>query len=224
MVHYQIITQFPHIYAGYLEKGLPKRGIERRIFSMQTVQLRDYADKRQGRIDDAPYGGGAGMIVQIEPIDRALKAIKKKGYSVILMSPKGERLTQKIVEEFRDELLEQKESNGLTLICGYYQGVDARVEDFLVDRAISIGDFILSSGDLATICLIEAINRLLPNYLNGPQCLAEESFSEQDSLEYPQYTRPANYNGWEVPQVLRSGNQRVIMDWQKIHRKKNNKQ
>ncbi len=202
---FQVLTQFPERYSAYLESGLPARAHSRGLFELRTVQLRDFADPaRKGRIDDTPYGGGPGMIVQIGPVHRALESLPRR-FTTALLTPRGEMLTQQRVRELAA-------LPGLTLICGYYEGVDERVAQRFADLQISIGSFVLGSGDLAALCLIEAITRLLPGYMGSPESQTEESH-ESEWLEYPQYTRPAEYMGMSVPAVLLEGNHQRIRAW-----------
>ncbi|MBX7057417.1 MAG: tRNA (guanosine(37)-N1)-methyltransferase TrmD [Leptospirales bacterium] len=204
---FQVLTQFPERYRSYLESGLPARAHSRRLFEIYPVQLRDFADEgRKGRIDDSPYGGGPGMVVQIGPVHRALQSLVHR-LPVVLLTPGGEALTQRRVRSFST-------LSGLTLICGYYEGVDQRIADKYSDYQISIGNFILGSGDLAALCLIEAVTRLLPGYMGSAESQAEESH-EEDTLEYPQYTRPAEYDGMNAPAVLLEGNHQRIREWRR---------
>ena len=206
-MNFQVITLFPERYSAYLESGLPHKAHKKGLFDILPVQLRDYADpRRNGRVDDTPFGGGPGMILEIGPVQRALDALPKH-HPVALMTPRGERLRQERVAELA-------RLPGLTLICGFYEGVDNRVAEHLVDYQISLGDFVLGSGDLAALCLIEAVTRLLPGYMGSAESLVEES-NEAGVLEYPQYTRPAEFNGWNVPDVLLSGNHKKIAEWRK---------
>ncbi len=207
---FQVITHFPQRYHSYLESGLPARAHQRGLFQILPLQLRDFADSsRKGRVDDMPYGGGPGMVLQVEPVDRALSSLSYR-FPVVLFTPRGIRLTQKLVYR----LLEL--SSGYTLICGYYEGVDERIAQYLSDYQISIGDFVLASGDMAALCFIETLIRLLPGYMGNRASQVEESGSiEGELLEYPQYTRPAQYRGWPVPEVLLSGDHGKIAAWRK---------
>lgn len=203
---FQILTLFPVRYDQYIETGLPARAAKKGLFELRPVNLRDFADPgRKDRIDDLPYGGGPGMLVQVGPVDRALNSLEKTGYRRILMSPAGNRLNQKTVRRLSRE-------SGLTIVCGYYEGVDHRVSEHLIDEEISVGDFILGSGDLAALTLIESITRLIPGYMGSSESHLIESH-EQNTLEYPQYTRPEIYNNWSVPSVLLSGNHKNIEEW-----------
>jgi tRNA (guanine37-N1)-methyltransferase len=210
-MNFQVLTLFPERYHSYVESGLPGKAYARGLFKVHPVLLRDFADPgRKGRVDDAPYGGGPGMILQPGPIDRALAALPAR-YPVVLLTPRGELLKQGLVRRFAG-------MEGLTLVCGYYEGVDERVARYLVDYQVSIGEFVLGSGDLAALCLIEAVTRLLPGYMGGAESHRVESFeqSEDDDairLEYPQYTRPADYRGQTVPDVLLEGHHGKIAEW-----------
>lgn len=206
---FNVLTLFPERYSDYTKTGLPARGLQKNLFLIRTILMRDFADEnRPGRIDDTPYGGGPGMVVQPGPIDRALASIDKK-MPVILFTPRGELLNQKLVREFSLQ-------EGFTLISGYYEGVDQRVADHMVDKQISLGKFVLGSGDLAALCFIEAVTRLIPGYMGSDESGNEES--DETLLEYPQYTRPAEYNGWTVPEVLLSGNHERIRKWREEQR------
>lgn len=203
---FEIITLFPQRYEQYTETGLPARAVKKGLFELRTVNLRGFADPgRKDRIDDLPYGGGPGMVVQVGPVDRALQSLKKPPFRRILMSPAGKRLDQKMVRRF-------SKMDGLTIVCGYYEGVDQRVADHLIDEEVSLGDFIIGSGDLAALVLIEAVTRLIPGYMGSDESHLVESH-EDGRLEYPQYTRPAVYGEWKVPDVLLSGNHAEIDKW-----------
>ncbi|MCR9144540.1 MAG: tRNA (guanosine(37)-N1)-methyltransferase TrmD [bacterium] len=214
----QILTLFPERYHTYVESGLPQKATARNLFRLHPVQLRDFAEpERKGRVDDAPYGGGPGMVLQPGPIDRGLQSMPEK-LPVVLMTPRGELLGQRRVREFAG-------MQGLTIVCGYYEGVDERVAEHLVDYQISIGEFVLGSGDLAALCLIEAVTRLLPGYMGSADSHRVESYEsaelddgavqEQGVREHPQYTRPAEYRGWKVPNVLLEGHHQKIADWRR---------
>lgn len=205
---FQVLTIFPERYSNYLETGLPARAIKKGLFEIHTVQLRDFADSnRPGRIDDTPYGGGPGMVVQVGPVDRALSSLPFR-FPRVLFTPRGRKLNQKMVRSFL-------ELPGLTLVPGFYEGVDERVAENLVDYQISIGDFVLNTGDLAALSLIEAITRLIPGYMGSPESHLEES-NEDGMLEYPQYTRPFEYRGWKVPEILVSGDHGKIAQWRRL--------
>lgn len=202
---FQILTLFPERYHDYLKSGLPARAVQKRLLELNPIHIREFAEAgKKGRIDDSPYGGGPGMVLQVGPIERALASVENK-FPVVLFTPRGRRLNQKRVREF-------SQLKGLTLVNGYFEGVDERVATHLVDHQVSIGDFVLGSGDLAALCLIEAVSRLIPGYMGSDQSHVEES-NEGGLLEYPQFTRPAVYGDWKVPDVLLSGNHQEIERW-----------
>lgn len=239
MVLFQVITLFPERYEVFFNSGLPARAIQKKLIGVRPIQLRDFADpERKGRVDDSPYGGGPGMILQVGPISRALESLPVS-LPVLLLTPSGERLTQAMVRGFSDAAVagnvrsapeESGVTGGYTLICGFYEGVDQRVAEYLVDREISLGDFILNSGDPAALCLIESISRLIPGFMGRMESADEESFEtfgevggevERDGgqlVEYPQYSRPADFNGWRVPEVLLSGNHGAVREWRQQQR------
>ncbi|GIX43388.1 MAG: tRNA (guanine-N(1)-)-methyltransferase [Leptospiraceae bacterium] len=217
MFKFQIITLFPERYNAYFSTGLPHKALLNKIIDYTTVNLLDYAivKNKKKKIDDKPYGGGPGMVLRIEPVDKALNSLKEK-FPVIAMTPSGLPLNQNILNKFYKKLLE-KNIFGLTFISGYYEGFDQRILDYLVDYEFSIGDFILNSGDLAILCFIDAFCRLIPGFLGKKESLIEESFNksigESFLLEYPQYTKPREYKGWKVPEILLSGNHKLIEKW-----------
>ncbi|MCB1164927.1 MAG: tRNA (guanosine(37)-N1)-methyltransferase TrmD [Leptospiraceae bacterium] len=205
---FQIVTLFPERYRYFLESGLPSRGLKKALLELRFRQLRHFADpKRGGRVDDLPYGGGPGMVLEVGPIHRALGSFPEK-HPVVLFTPRGQRLNQKMVRSF-------SELPGITLVSGYFEGVDERVAEHLVDYQISIGDFVLNSGDAAALCFLESVMRLLPGFMGSSQSHIEESHETEGMLEYPQYTRPPEYQGWQVPPVLLSGDHGKIAHWRK---------
>ena len=174
---------------------------------INTVDLRDFTHDNHKTVDDKPYGGGAGMLMKPEPLFEAVESLKSSKAKVLLTSPSGEPFTQKMAHELANE-------EHLIVICGHYEGVDERVRQVLVDRDISIGDYVLTSGNLPAMVIVDAVTRLLPGALGSPESEIDESF-EDGLLEYPQYTRPAEYRGYRVPEVLLSGNHRQIAEWRK---------
>ena len=211
---FQVLTQFPERYEHYTSLGLPAKAKKENIIRIDCVQLRDHASpERKGRIDDRPYGGGPGMILEIAPIHRALNSLPHK-LPRIALSPKGKHFDQKKAEEM---LLASPQ--GYTFICGYYEGIDERVMENLVDESISIGQFIMNAGDLPALCIIETLSRLLPGYMGSSESYKEESFVN-NKLEYPQYTRPYEYQSWKVPEVLTQGNHEKIRKWREEQSKK----
>ena len=210
MIKFEILSIFPEMFASPLDFSLLKKAQEKGVLKISLHNIRDWADDKHKMTDDAPYGGGCGMVMKLEPVEKALAAIRrrdKEKSTVVLMTPQGEVLNQKIAEE-----LSQKKK--IIIICGRYEGVDERIREHLVDREISIGDYILTGGELAALVLIDAVCRLIPDVLGNPESICGESFS-LNLLEYPQYTRPAEYKGWMVPDVLLSGNHAQIELWQK---------
>ena len=212
-MRFQVLTLFPERYAAYIDSGLPARAHKKGLFELEAVSLRDFTEPaRRGRVDDAPYGGGPGMLLEVGPIDRALQALPVR-LPVVLLSARGEQLTQPLVRQLAAEAT-AKPGGGYTLVCGYYEGVDERVAEHLVDYEVCIGPFVLGSGDLAALCLIEALTRLLPGYMGSDESHRVES-NENGVLEYAQYTRPPEYRGWKVPEILLSGNHGAIEEWRR---------
>jgi tRNA (guanine37-N1)-methyltransferase len=195
------------MFSSPLNFSLLKKAQEKGLLNICLHDIRNWAKDKHKMTDDAPYGGGCGMVMKVEPVEKALAAIRspKDDSLVVLMTPQGETFNQKIAAE----MAEKKQ---IIIICGRYEGVDERIREHLVDREISIGDYILTGGDLAALVLIDAVSRLIPDVLGNPESTLGESFSH-NLLEYPQYTRPAEYKGWMVPDVLLSGNHAQIELW-----------
>ena len=210
MINFDILSIFPEMFASPLNFSLLKKAQAKGIINISLHDIRNWADDKHKMTDDSPYGGGCGMVMKLEPVEKALSSIRKKykgNSTVILMTPQGEVFNQKIAEEL-------SKKKRIIIICGRYEGVDERIREHLVDREISIGDYILTGGEIAALVLVDAVSRLLPDFLGNPESKLCESFS-QNLLEYPQYTRPADYKGWEVPDVLISGNHAEIERWRK---------
>ena len=209
MIKFDILTIFPEMFSSPLNFSLIKKAQEKGLLNMNLHDIRNWAHDKHKMTDDSPYSGGCGMVMKVEPVEKALAAIKGRETEsrVILMTPQGQPLTQKIVTE----LSEKKQ---IIIICGRYEGVDERIRTNLVDREISIGDYILTGGELPALVLIDAVSRLIPGVLGNAQSADNESFSH-GLLEYPQYTRPAVYKGWSVPDVLISGNHAEIELWRR---------
>jgi tRNA (guanine37-N1)-methyltransferase len=197
------------MFSSPLNFSLLKKAQEKGLLNICLHDIRNWANDKHKMTDDAPYGGGCGMVMKVEPVEKALAAIRspEDDSLVVLMTPQGETFNQKIAAQ----LAEKKQ---IIIICGRYEGVDERIRKHLVDREISIGDYILTGGELAALVLIDAVSRLIPNVLGNPESTLGESFSH-NLLEYPQYTRPAEYKGWVVPEVLLSGNHAQIELWHK---------
>lgn len=210
MIRFDVLSVFPEMLHSPLDFSLLKKAREKGLIEVELYDIREWTQDKHNMTDDAPYGGGCGMVMKVEPVERALKSLKRADVQplVILMTPQGETFNQKIAVE----LTEQKH---LILICGRYEGVDERIREHLADREISIGDYILTGGELSALVVIDAVARLIPGVLGNDESAQTESFAE-GLLEYPQYTRPAEYQGWSVPEVLASGNHAEIKRWQRI--------
>ena len=202
-----IISAIPKLLTSYFEQSILKRAQEKKLVEIYLHDLRDFSNNKQKSIDDYAFGGGAGMVLSIEPLFNCIQSLKKeRDYDeVIFMCPDGEQLTQSIANQH--SLLEN-----IIIICGHYKGIDQRVRDHIVTKEISIGDYVLSGGELPAAIYCDSIIRLLPGVLNDETSALSDSF--QDNLIAPPvYTRPSNFNGWEVPKVLTSGNLKEIEKW-----------
>lgn len=199
-----IVTAFPAMFESVLSESIVKIAQQKGMLTVMVRDLRDYTTDKHRQIDDTPYGGGPGMLLKVEPFYRALKTLKETGSYTVLLTPQGELLKQKKVQQLS---LNQH----LILLCGHYEGVDERVR-LLVDAEISIGDYVLTGGELPAMVLLDAVTRRLSGVLGSQESLQEESF-EQNILEYPQYTKPAEFEGLKVPDVLLSGNHQQIAKW-----------
>ncbi len=209
MIRFDILTVFPEMFTSFCGCSLLKKALDKGLISIQLHDIRSYAGDKHHMTDDAPYGGGGGMVMKVEPIDRALQSIPMvtEGVPIILLTPQGERFSQKIAEEMAAR-------PQLVLVCGHYEGVDERVRTKLVNREISIGDYILTGGELSAMVLVDAVSRLVSGVLGNSDSAGADSFS-MGLLEYAHYTRPAEYRGWKVPEVLLSGNHREIELWRR---------
>jgi tRNA (guanine37-N1)-methyltransferase len=203
---FDIITLFPEMFSAIKEEGVIARAIKKSIISITTWQLRDFSLNKYKNVDDKSYGGGAGMVMQVQPIRDCIIEIKKQNpkTKVIYLSPQGKRLDQDLVEKLTTY-------DSLTMLCGRYEGVDERVIENDIDYEISIGDYVISGGELAAMVVIDAISRRLPNVLGNEDSL-KDSFTD-NLLDYPHYTRPEVVDGHAVPEVLLSGNQAKIDAW-----------
>ena len=204
-MHIDIITIFPDIFFGPFSDSIIARAIEKGLVDINTIDLRDYTDDKRRTIDDKPYGGGPGMLMKADPVFRAVEEIRRADSLVVLLTPQGKVFHQSIAED-----LVVKEH--LILICGHYEGIDERVRTELVDLEISIGDYILTSGNIPAMAVVDTVVRLIPGVLGSAESSETESFSD-GMLEYPQYTRPVDYKGMKVPEVLLSGNHQEIAKW-----------
>ncbi len=208
MIKFDIISIFPQIFDSYLKESLIKRAQKKGLLGVKVHNLRKWTADRHKTVDDRPFGGGLGMVMKVEPIYKAIKALKKKKSKVILFTPRGKKFNQKTA--FR-----LSKTKNLIFICGRYEGVDERVAKHLVDEQISIGDYDLMGGELPAMVVIETISRLVPGVLGKPQLLKERITKGKGFIEYPQYTRPETFKKWKVPEILISGNHKKIAEWRK---------
>ncbi|HLR72964.1 MAG TPA: tRNA (guanosine(37)-N1)-methyltransferase TrmD [Pseudogracilibacillus sp.] len=205
-----ILTLFPEMMKGTLENSILKRAKDRKQFHYEFVNFRDHSTNKHEKVDDYPYGGGAGMVLTTQPIFDAVEAVKQKENTtprVILMCPQGERYTQQKAEEFAKE-------EHLVIICGHYEGYDERIREHVVTDEISIGDYVLTGGEIGALAVIDSVVRLLPDVLGNVESAVADSFST-GLLEHPHYTRPADFRGLHVPEVLLQGNHAKIEMWRK---------
>lgn len=221
MATINIITLFPELFREHINTYPVRKAVENDILNINLINLRDFAVDARGSVDDKTYGGGVGMVIRPEPIFEAVESIPEahRG-NIVLLSPKGQKFTQKKAKNLSKSLASNK---NLTFICGRYEGIDARVQENLADETISIGDFVLSGGEVGAMVIIESVTRLLPGILEKEGASEVESF-ENGLLEYPQYTRPEEYKGMKVPEVLLSGNHAEIKRWREKHSKSMNSQ
>jgi tRNA (guanine37-N1)-methyltransferase len=202
-----VLTLFPAMFAGPLDESIVKRAREAKLLDLKIHNLRDWTHDRHKTVDDKPFGGGPGMLLKVEPIFEAIENLQCEKTKVILLSPGGRKFTQEIARELSQE-------KDLLLVCGSYEGFDERVREALADDELSIGDYVLTNGALPAMVVIDAVARLLPGVLGDDESSHDESFSA-GLLEYPQYTRPAEFRGMKVPEVLLSGNHAEIEKWRR---------
>ncbi len=209
-MQFDIMTLFPEMCESFLSESIIGRAIDKNIISVNCHNIRDYTTDKHNRVDDTPYGGGKGMLMQTQPINDCFEAIcnmRGEKPHLIYMSPKGERFTQK-------KAIELSQYSSVAILCGHYEGVDQRVLDKLVDEEISVGDYVLTGGELPALIVVDAVSRMQPGVLSDDSCFTEESHYN-GLLEYPQYTRPPIWEGMEVPAVLMSGHHKNIAKWQR---------
>jgi tRNA (guanine37-N1)-methyltransferase len=213
---FNIITIFPEIFNSYFNESIIKRAQGKKLVNIKVHNLRDYTDDKRKTVDDKPYGGGAGMVMRIEPIFEAVNKLKVRSSKtkVILFSPKGKKFDQKMAKRF-------SKLDNLIMICGRYEGVDERVAKYIADEEVSIGDYVLTGGEIPAMIVVDAVTRLIPGVI-AKESLNEESFSfkkekelAEENYEYPQYTRPEKFGKWSVPKVLLSGDHKKIEEWRK---------
>jgi tRNA (guanine37-N1)-methyltransferase len=210
-MRFDILTLFPGMFDGVFDYSIIERAIERSIIDIHMHDIRAFTNDKHHVVDDYPYGGGAGMVMKPEPVFDAVEAVMKEyngnSSSIILLSPVGRLYNQRVAQQMA-------QYDHLVLICGHYEGVDERISEHLIDEEISIGDYILSGGEIAAMVVVDSITRLLPGVVGSEASIEEESHVE-GLLEYPHYTRPAVFRDWSVPEVLTSGNHSRIARWRR---------
>lgn len=223
-MNFHIISIFPEVFEKYFELGILGRAQKEGKIKVNLYNLRDYSQNKHQKVDDTPYGGGPGMVMTVQPIFDCIEAIREKikkddseitdkDIKIILLSAKGEKFKQK-------KAFEYKKIKHLILICGRYEGVDERVAENLVDEEVSIGEYILSGGELPAMVIVDAVSRLLPGVLGNEKSLDSESYNQDDfEMDFPVYTKPEKFKNWEVPKVLLSGNHGEIKEWKNIKRR-----
>lgn len=211
---FSVITIFPNLVEDYFKEGILSRALKLKQIKLQTITPRKFTNDIHQKVDDIPYGGGAGLVMRVEPLVKAIRFLTKKPAKrrIIVMDPRGKRFTQK-------EATRLAKYEELIFISGRYEGIDERIK-YYIDERISIGDFVLMGGELPAVTIIEAVARLLPDVLHHPDSAKFESFSEGDNLEYPQYTRPEVFEGHRVPKVLLSGHHGKVDEWRAGNSKK----
>lgn len=206
---FDILTLFPGMFAGPFDESIIRRGRDKQLIDIAIHNIRDWAVDRHQTTDDAPYGGGAGMVMKVEPLTACIEAVKalNPASTVVMTSPQGRRLTHRTAAELAGRA-------GLIIVCGRYEGIDERVRTLCIDDDISIGDFVLSGGEIAAMTIVDAVTRLIPGVLGSDESAETDSFCD-GLLEYPQYTRPPEFRGLTVPEILLSGNHELIRLWRR---------
>lgn len=210
-MRFDILTIFPDFFESPLKQSILGKAIEKGLIEIGVRNIRDFALDKHKTTDDSPYGGGEGMVMKAEPVVMAVESVmaaSNKNPKVILTSPQGKKFNQQMAAEFAA-------SNGLVIICGRYEGVDERVKEIVVDMEVSVGDYILSGGEIPALVIIDAVSRLVPGVLGSDESAKDDSFS-YGLLEYPQYTRPESFRGLSVPETLLSGNHQEIKAWRRV--------
>jgi tRNA (guanine37-N1)-methyltransferase len=211
-LNFEVLTLFPGILSGPLNESILKRGREKGLLGVRTWNIRDYTEDKHRKTDDSPYGGEAGMVLKPEPIFRAVDAVKAAypgdGFFTVLLSPQGTLFDQRYAERL------SRERRRIILLCGHYEAIDERVKDALVDEELSVGDYVLTGGELAALVVIDAAARLVPGVLGDEESAYRDSFGD-GLLDHAHYTRPAEFRGMQVPEVLLSGNHDAIMKWRR---------
>jgi tRNA (guanine37-N1)-methyltransferase len=204
-----VITIFPQMLNGFLQESMMKRASDAGLVEFRAINLRDFTTDKHNKTDDRPFGGGPGMVMKVEPLFAAVESIRTPGSRVILMTPQGKTFKHSEARRLADH------SEHLIFICGHYEGIDERVHETLVDEEISIGDYVLTNGVLPATVVIDAVTRLRPGVLGGGEVATEEESFSSGLLEYPQYTRPPEFRGMKVPEILFSGDHGKIAEWRK---------
>jgi tRNA (guanine37-N1)-methyltransferase len=215
MTRIDVLTLFPAIFDGFLGQSIVRRAIAKGKVAIERWDIRDWAEGKHKQVDDRPFGGGPGMILMAPPVVAAVEAVRARAEPpgrLIVLSPQGRRLDQPKVEELARE-------PRLTLICGRYEGFDERVIEILQPELLSVGDYVLSGGEVAAMVVIDAVIRLIPGVLGDSQSAVDESFGPDGGLEYPQYTRPRVFRSLAVPEILLSGDHAAIAEWRRRHRR-----
>lgn len=216
-MRFDILTLFPEAFTSFKTTSILGRAINSGIIEVNCFDIRDFADNKHKKVDDVPYGGGAGMVMMCQPLFDAIKrvrALKDDHAPVIFFTPHGQTFNQTIADEYARRHTEKQAR--VILLCGHYEGIDQRIREHLVDHEISLGNYVLTGGELPAQIFIDAVGRLIPGVIGKEASHLEESFSAQlgrDTIEYPHYTRPENFNGWAVPEVLLSGHHAKIEQW-----------
>jgi len=211
-MRFDILTLFPEIFNSYFSESIIKRAQEKNLIEIKIHNIRDYSKNKHKNVDDIPFGGGAGMVLTPQPLYDCIEEIKKNNNGLLIyLTPQGSKFSQYKAEQFA-----KKQSN-LIILCGRYEGIDQRIIDHFVDLEISIGDYVLTGGELGAMVLIDSISRLIPGVLGKEESHLEDSFSKQlnRKKEYPHYTRPADFKGMKVPEILLSGDHKKIENWKK---------
>jgi tRNA (guanine37-N1)-methyltransferase len=208
-MRFDILTLFPGMFAGPFDESIIKRGRDKQLIDIAIHNIRDWATDRHHTTDDAPYGGGAGMVMKVEPLAACIESVKSRfpASTVVMTSPQGRRLTHQVASELAQR-------DGLIIVCGRYEGIDERIRTLCIEDDLSIGDFVLSGGEIAAMTIVDAVTRLIPGVLGSEESAETDSFCD-GLLEYPQYTRPPEFRGLSVPDILLSGNHEYIRKWRR---------
>jgi tRNA (guanine37-N1)-methyltransferase len=214
-MRFDVLTLFPKLILPYFEDSIMKRAVDEGRIELHMHNIRDYSKDKHKKVDDTPYGGGAGMVMMCQPLFHAIREVKKKNNGpVIFLTPQGERFKQKNAEEL-------SKKSDIILVCGRYEGIDQRVREELVDMEFSVGEYVLTGGEIPALTIMDAVTRLLPGVLGAEQSAETDSFSDamDGMLEHPHYTKPSEFEGLKVPDILLSGNHAEIETWRKENRK-----